>query len=123
MLKPADLHVFTVRSNPLHWAAPHRNWLKFAEAMLASGVTLTVVECVYGEEHHRCDMDGVRHIPVRAKTRVWNKENLLNIGIHRTSEAKYIAWIATSGTSAARWSTCSTAGRAIGDTSRAGTCS
>jgi hypothetical protein len=24
---------------------------------------------------------------------VWNKENLLNIGVHRTPEAQYIAWI------------------------------
>ena len=92
MLTPADLHVFTARSNPMHWSAPHRNWLRFAEGMLKAGVTLTVIECAYGEEEHRCAIDGVRHIPVRAKTRVWNKENLINIGVHRTPEAKYIAW-------------------------------
>jgi len=61
--------------------------------MLEAGVTLTVVECAFGEEDHRCAMDGVRHIPVRAKTRVWNKENLLNIGVHRSPDAKYIAWV------------------------------
>ena len=93
MLEPANLHVFTARANPLHWAAPHRNWVRFAHHMRDSGVTLTVIECAYGEEAHRCAIDGVRHIPVRAKTRVWNKENLLNIGVHRTPEAKYIAWI------------------------------
>ena len=52
-----------------------------------------MVECAFGEEDHQCAMDGVRHIPVRAKTRVWNKENLLNIGVHRTPEAQYIAWV------------------------------
>lgn len=93
MLTPSDLHVFTARSNPLHWRAPHRNWEMFAAGMLAAGVSLTVIECAYGEEDHRCAIDGVNHIPVRAKTRVWNKENLLNIGVHRTPEAKYIAWI------------------------------
>ena len=93
MLKPSDLHVFTVRSNPLGWQKPHRNWEIFADCMLASGVSLTVVECVYGEEEHRCQIDGVNHIPVWARTRVWNKENLLNIGVHRTPQARYIAWI------------------------------
>jgi hypothetical protein len=93
MFHPSQLHVFTARSNPLHWTTPHRNWLRFAAAMLDAGVTLTVIECAYGEEDHRCAMAGVHHIPVRAKTRTWNKENLLNIGVHRTPEAKYIAWI------------------------------
>jgi hypothetical protein len=92
-LKPSDLHVFTARSNPLHWRAPHENWKHFAKGMLDAGVTLTVIECAYGEEDHRCAIDGARHIPVRAKSRVWNKENLLNIGVHRTPEAKYVAWI------------------------------
>jgi hypothetical protein len=93
MLKASDLHVFTVRSNPLRWRAPHQNWIRFADGMIRAGVTLTVIECAYGDEDHACAIDGVRHIPVRAKTRVWNKENLLNIGVHRTPEAKYIAWI------------------------------
>ena len=93
MLDPSQLHVFTARSNPLHWTATHRNWLRFAGSMLDAGVTLTVIECAFGEEDHQCMMDGVHHIGVRAKTRVWNKENLLNIGVHRTPEARYVAWI------------------------------
>jgi hypothetical protein len=93
-LTAKDLHVFTARSNPLNWEKPQQNWEKFAVAMVEAGVSLTVIECAYGEEPHRCDdIEGVRHIPVRAKTRVWNKENLLNIGVHRTPEAQYIAWI------------------------------
>ena len=93
MLEPSQLHVFTARSNPLGWAAPHRNWLRFARHMLDSGVNLTVVECAYGEEAFQCDMEGVRHIGVRAKTRGWIKENLINIGVQRTPEARYVAWI------------------------------
>ena len=90
---PADLHVITPRSNPLGWAAPHANWLKFAEGMIRDGVTLTVVECAYGSAPFECHLDGARHIGVRARTRAWNKENLLNIGLHRTPEARYVAWI------------------------------
>ncbi len=89
----SKLHVFTARSNPLGWVAPHRNWQRFAKHMIDSGVVLTVVECAYGKEPFACEMDGIRHIGVRAKTRGWNKENLLNIGVHRTPEAEYIAWI------------------------------
>jgi hypothetical protein len=93
MLDASRLHVFTARSNPLGWAAPHRNWLRFARHMLDSGVQLTVIECAYGEEPFRCEADGAHHIGVRAKTRGWNKENLLNLGVQRTPEAQYIAWI------------------------------
>lgn len=92
-MKPSDLHVFTARSNPLHWGQPHRNWERFAAGMLKDGVTLTVIECAYGEEDHVCNLPGVNHIAVRAKTRLWNKENLLNIGVHNTPQAKYIAWV------------------------------
>src|SRR5581483_5935130 len=103
MLDASDLHVFTARSNPLYWDAPHRNWERFAKHMLDSGVNLTVVECAYGEEDFVCDRPSTienhenlhrfRHIGVRAKTRGWCKENILNLGIQRTPEARYIAWV------------------------------
>lgn len=90
---PSQLHVFAPRANPLRWKAPHANWERFAEHMLASGVTLHVIECAYGDADFECKLPGVDHIGVRAVTRPWNKENLLNIGIRRHPEAKYIAWI------------------------------
>lgn len=93
MLAPSDLHVFTARANPLYWKTPHRNWERFAEGILRQGASLTVIECAYGEEDHHCALDGVSHIPVRATTRAWTKENLLNIGIQRTPQAKYAAWV------------------------------
>jgi hypothetical protein len=38
--------------------------------------------------------DRVTHIPLRANTMAWNKENLLNIGISRLPQDwKYVAWI------------------------------
>lgn len=96
-MKASDLYVFTARSNPLYWRQPHANYERFAKHMLDSGVHLVVVECAYGEEEFACNLHSgnpmFRHIGVRAKTRAWNKENLLNIGVHRTPEAKYLAWI------------------------------
>jgi hypothetical protein len=59
-------------------------------------VNLVVIECAYGEEDFACntfDSPRFRHIGVRAKTRGWIKENLLNIGIQRSPEARYIAWV------------------------------
>ncbi len=77
MFKPSDLHVFAALSNPLHYKAPHQNWERFAEHMLDAGVTLIVIECAFGDEDHVRDLDGMRPIPipVRAKTRLWTKEN------------------------------------------------
>ncbi len=85
------LHVFTARANPLRWAAPDRIFSQWAEHMLDSGVTLTVVECQYGERDFACALPHVNHIGVRAKTWCWTKENLLNIGIQRTPTARYVA--------------------------------
>lgn len=93
MLEPSQLHVFAVRPNPPHRTAPHRDWVLFVQSMVDAGVSLTVIECAQGDEDHHHSLDFVRHIPVRAKARVWNEENLLNIGVHRTPEARYIAWI------------------------------
>ncbi len=100
MLPP--LYVFTARSNPLYWKQPHANWEIFARGMLDNpDVILTVVECAYGAEDFACTAPPMsdpahaarfRHIGVRAKTRGWNKENLLNIGIQRTPEAECIGW-------------------------------
>ena len=77
MFKPSDLHVFAALSNLLHYKAPHQNWERFAEHMLDAGVTLIVIECAFGDEDHVRDLDGMRPIPipVRAKTRLWTKEN------------------------------------------------
>ncbi len=70
-----DLHVFAAQSNPLHYRASRQNWERYAGHMLDAGVTLTVIEYAYGDEDHVCGLDGVRHILVRAKTRLWTKEN------------------------------------------------
>ena len=100
-MRADQLYVFTPRSNPLGWKTPQRNWERFAQAILDTGVHLVVVECAYGEEAFACRTPPItdeqqarfKHIGVRAKTRGWVKENLLNIGIQRTPEARYIAWV------------------------------
>ena len=89
------LHVVTAVANPLRWQSRVRLYRDFERHMLASGVDLTVVECAYGDRRHMlAGTPGVRHVGVRAKTMIWTKENLLNIGIARLPDsAKYVAWI------------------------------
>jgi hypothetical protein len=87
------LHVVTAVANPIRWDSRIRLYREFERHMLDSGVRLTVVECAYGERPFQCaGTPGVNHVPVRARTLVWTKENLLNLGIGRI-DAKYIAVI------------------------------
>jgi hypothetical protein len=87
------LHVFTARFNPIGWRIPHRHYLDWARFMHALGADVTVVECAYGETPFQCEIPGVvTHIGVRADSWAWTKENLINLGIARRPEAKYICW-------------------------------
>lgn len=92
-MEAKNLHVFTTRSNPLRWEAPDALYRNFADHMIASGVTLHVIECAYGDRPFVCEVPGVDHIGVRAESRIWVKENLLNIGVRRNPQAQYIAWV------------------------------
>jgi len=77
------LHVVTAISNPLLLRSRITLHQAFAEHMIASGVHLTTVECAYGGRDFETASHPGRHIGVRApgEAIVWNKENLLNIGI------------------------------------------
>ncbi|MBV9735580.1 MAG: hypothetical protein JO209_06690 [Acidisphaera sp.] len=89
------LHVVTAIANPMRWQSRLRLYRDFARHMLDSGVRLTTVECAYGDRPHELAGDPhLNHVPVRARTILWNKENLLNIGIARLPQDwKYVAWI------------------------------
>jgi len=89
------LDIVTVIANPLLWksrvATARRaigSWLEEPE------VRVTLVECAYGDRPYELeDFAGyprITYVPVRAKTLVWNKENLMNIGFARSPEdARY----------------------------------
>ena len=86
-MRSDNLHVVTAIANPIRWKsriararAAITGWLDEPE------VIVTVVECAYGgRDYELADLAGprVNHIPVRAFTLAWNKENLLNIGVSR----------------------------------------
>lgn len=87
------LHIVTCVANPIRWNSRIRLARAAIESWLKEpNVHVTVVECVYGgREFDLSDMqsDRVNHVPVRANTLVWNKECLLNIGIHRLPFSAY----------------------------------
>jgi hypothetical protein len=97
------LHVVTCIANPVRWESRIRLFREhFLPCMHAAGVRLTVVECQYGERPFELTEDakarGFNLVGVRAKTLVWNKENLLNLGIaniatHFDPGFKYVAWV------------------------------
>jgi len=89
------LHVVTVLANPLRWQSRLKLHQQFEQHMLDSGVRLTTVECAYGERPFELAPNpAINRVQVRAKTLVWNKENLLNVGISRLpTDWKYVAWI------------------------------
>ena len=89
------LHVVTAIANPIRWASRERLFHQFADHMRTSGVSLTVVECAYGERPFVLDrIPRIHHVGVRARSLVWDKENLLNIGISRLPpDWHYVAWI------------------------------
>lgn len=90
------LDVIAVISNPIRWKSRIALYQAFEHHMLQSpNVRLTTVECAYGERDFDIDLNPlVNHVRVRAKSLVWNKENLINIGIQRLPDDwKFVAWI------------------------------
>ncbi len=89
------LHVVTAISNPIGWESRIRLYRAFEQHMLESGVRLTTVECAYGDQPFvLAERSGVSHVRVRAKSLVWTKENLINIGISRLPQDwRYVAWL------------------------------
>ena len=89
------LHVITAIANPARWRSRLALYDTFERHMLDSGVHLTTVECAYGDEDHALEVrPGVEHVRVWAKTHIWSKENLLNIGLSRLPrDWRCVAWI------------------------------
>jgi len=87
------LYVVTAIANPHRWESRIRLAKDAVRQWAADGANVTVVECAYGDRpHDLADTPGITHVPVRARTLVWNKECLLNIGIARLPRtAQYIA--------------------------------
>ncbi len=81
------LYVVACVANPLRWASRAAlARLSIADWLGEAQVHVTLVECAYGSRRFEfADLasDRVAHVAARATTMVWNKENLLNLGVAR----------------------------------------
>lgn len=91
------LHVIAVISNPVRYQSRYRLYKEFEKEMLNTPNTrLYTVEAAHGDRYHEItSADNDKHLQVRAKSEIWNKENLINLGVKHLLpfDWKYVAWI------------------------------
>ena len=94
-MKPSDLHVITVYSNPVRYQSRPRLHLANQAHQAVSGVTSWVVEATFGESPPMVtDSGNPRHIILRCDHEVWLKEAMINAAAARIpADAKYLMWM------------------------------
>jgi hypothetical protein len=89
---PPDLAVVTCYFNPDGYRSKRENFAAFWEPLDRAGLTVAVVECVFGDGPFELSDPGVRH--VRGRDVMWQKERLLNLGIAGLpSHVRKVAWL------------------------------
>lgn len=96
------LHVIGVISNPVRYHSRYRlarEWIH--EMAKTPHVKLTLVECAFGDRQHElmelCQDLKIDYVPLRTRSEIWIKENMINIGYKhitvRHPGAKYFAHV------------------------------
>lgn len=93
-MNASDLTVVTARINPLQYKTPERLFTRFAEHVHDSGAKLIVAEVQHGDRPfiHANNPHLYKHVPLRARTVLWSKENALSLAMQHAPDAKYIMW-------------------------------
>ncbi|HWF01567.1 MAG TPA: hypothetical protein VG248_17325 [Caulobacteraceae bacterium] len=93
-MKPSDLHVITVHSNPVRYESRRRLHLEHQARMAEVGVTLWVGEAVFGDRQPEVtDPDNSRHIVFRCDSEVWLKEAIQNAVVERMpADIRFLMW-------------------------------
>lgn len=91
------LHVISVLSNPARWHSRYRIFHHWMKAMgKTPNVALHIVESAYGDRKHELTQaTNFNHLQVRTHSELWNKENLINLGVRHLlpRDWKYMAWV------------------------------
>ena len=107
-----DLWFVCCVANPMGYKSRIALYGRFVDHVLHDlRVNLCVVECAYGDSVHVCDRPALAqpgpkfmHVPVRAESVLWHKENLLNIGMRALPcDTKYVCWCDADITFENRW--------------------
>ncbi len=93
-MKPEQLHVISVLSNPIRYESRVRLFREYVERMKLAGVTLWIVEASFGERDYQIAEEGnIHHIRLRCDHELWIKEAMINAGRRfLPADAKYIGW-------------------------------
>lgn len=88
------LNTVTCYYNPIRWEARLRTCKEHLEHLLDTGTKPLLVECQTGDRSFQfADFPHIRHVGVRSKTLLWNKESLLRIGMQRLDpDWEYVCW-------------------------------
>jgi len=89
--------VIAVLNNPCRYKKRVQLFKEFIERMQRYQVNVCVVEVAYGDRNFETDdMDFPIKVQLRTNSVLWQKENMVNIGISRLpKDWKYVAWIDT----------------------------
>ena len=88
-----DLWIVTAYFNPAGYRTRRANHDLFAQRIVESGLRLPTVECALGEAAFELP-ESPDVLRVRARTVLWHKERLLNLGIARLPpECAKVAWL------------------------------
>lgn len=97
----STLYVVIPVSNPVRYHSRYRLARESIRRHVATAnVKVIVVEAAYGDRHFEmkclCEELGVDFIPLRIKTEIWIKENMINLGIRFAIVkygANYLSWV------------------------------
>lgn len=92
----SPLYVIAVITNPIRFNSRYKLFKEFAERIRHSKhAVLYVVEMAFGQRPWEVTHpNNPHHIQVRGSTELWQKENLVNIGLqHLPKDWEYVAWI------------------------------
>ena len=94
-MKPSDLHVISVISNPARYKSRPRLMQEFLAHQATTGVTQWVIEATFGERPAEIiDPSNPHHIQVRCDNEIWIKEAMINRAAHHLpNDWKYMMWL------------------------------
>jgi len=93
-MRPEMLTVVAVLNNPLRWNTRVAHFRNLINHLIASRARVVIVECAYGERPFEiADQPGIKLVQVRSKTVLWQKENLIRLGLLHAGDWNYAAWI------------------------------
>jgi hypothetical protein len=94
-MKNENLYLIAVYSNQLRYNSRLKLFNEFVSYAQSCGAIVIPVEAAFADRPFVVtDSSNPNHVQVRTKQEIWNKENLINIGLrHLPHDWQYVAWV------------------------------